>query len=102
MTSPRKAVFLLDVDNTMLDNDHVQDDLRNHLECEFGAETRDRYFAILEELYAELGYADYLGALQRYRPIAISSLDYHSLSNQVHHTLATIGWDRSPSEGHTP
>ena len=43
------------------------DDLRNHLEHEFGAETRDRYFAILEELYAELGYADYLGALQRYR-----------------------------------
>ena len=43
------------------------DDLRNHLEHEFGTESRDRYFAILEELYAELGYADYLGALQRYR-----------------------------------
>jgi FMN phosphatase YigB (HAD superfamily) len=67
VTSPQKVVFLFDVDNTMLDNDRVQDDLRNHLECEFGAETRDRYFAILEELYAELGYADYLGALQRYR-----------------------------------
>jgi len=60
-------VFLFDVDNTLLDNDRVLDDLRNHLEHEFGAETRDRYFAILEELYAELGYADYLGALQRYR-----------------------------------
>jgi len=45
----------------------VMDDLRNHLEHEFGTESRDRYFAILEELYAELGYADYLGALQRYR-----------------------------------
>jgi len=67
MTSSNKVVFLFDVDNTMLDNDRVQDDLRNHLEHEFGAETRDRYFAILEELYAELGYADYLGALQRYR-----------------------------------
>jgi FMN phosphatase YigB (HAD superfamily) len=67
MTSPQKVVFLFDVDNTMLDNDRVHEDLKNHLEREFGAETRDRYYAILEELYAELGYADYLGALQRYR-----------------------------------
>ena len=67
MTSPQKVVFLFDVDNTMIDNDRVHEDLRNHLEREFGAETRDRYYAILEELYAELGYADYLGALQRYR-----------------------------------
>ena len=67
MTSPQKVVFLFDVDNTMLDNDRVHEDVRNHLEREFGTETRDRYYAILEELYAELGYADYLGALQRYR-----------------------------------
>ena len=67
MTSPQKVVFLFDVDNTLLDNDRVQDDLRNHLEHEFGTETRDHYFSILEDLYAELGYADYLGALQRYR-----------------------------------
>ena len=67
MTSPQKVVFLFDVDNTMLDNDRVHEDLRAHLEREFGAETRDRYYAILEKLYAELGYADYLGALQRYR-----------------------------------
>jgi FMN phosphatase YigB (HAD superfamily) len=67
MTSPGKVVSLFDVDNTLLDNDRVMDDLGNHLEQEFGADTRDRYFAILEELYAELGYADYLGALQRYR-----------------------------------
>ncbi len=67
MTLPGKVVLLFDVDNTLLDNDRVMDDLRNHLEHEFGAESRDRYFAILEELYAELGYADYLGALQRYR-----------------------------------
>jgi FMN phosphatase YigB (HAD superfamily) len=67
MILPGKVVFLFDVDNTLLDNDRVLDDLRNHLEHEFGAETRDRYFAILDELYAELGYADYLGALQRYR-----------------------------------
>jgi FMN phosphatase YigB (HAD superfamily) len=67
MTLPGKVVFLFDVDNTLLNNDRILDDLRNHLEHELGAETRDRYFAILEELYAELGYADYLGALQRYR-----------------------------------
>jgi len=67
MTSPNKVVFLFDVDNTLLDNDRVQDDLRNHLEREFGAESRDRYWAIFEELRIELGYADYLGALQRYR-----------------------------------
>jgi FMN phosphatase YigB (HAD superfamily) len=67
MTSPNEVVFLFDVDNTLLDNDRVQDDLRNHLEREFGAESRDRYWAIFEELRAELGYTDYLGALQRYR-----------------------------------
>jgi FMN phosphatase YigB (HAD superfamily) len=67
MTSPPQIVFLFDVDNTMLDNDRVQDDLRNHLEREFGADTRDRYWAIFEEMRAEFGYTDYLGALQRYR-----------------------------------
>lgn len=60
-------VFLLDVDNTLLDNDRVQDDLSRHLASEFGAESRDRYWTIFEQLRAELGYADYLGALQRYR-----------------------------------
>lgn len=67
MTSSNKVVFLFDVDNTLLDNDRVQDDLRSHLEHEFGAETRDRYWAIFEEMRAEFGYSDYLGALQRYR-----------------------------------
>jgi FMN phosphatase YigB (HAD superfamily) len=67
MRSPEEVVFLFDVDNTLLDNDRVQDDLKNHLEHEFGVESRDRYWAIFEELRAELGYADYLGALQRYR-----------------------------------
>src|SRR5512135_1339711 len=67
MTSPDEVVFLFDVDNTLLDNDRVEKDLQRHIEREFGAESRDRYFAIFEELRAELGYADYLGALQRYR-----------------------------------
>jgi hypothetical protein len=61
------VVFLVDVDDTLLDNDRIQDDLRRHLEREFGAACRDRYWAILEALMAELGYRDYLGALQRYR-----------------------------------
>ena len=64
---PQNTVFLFDVDNTLLDNDRVQDDLKNHLEQEFGAQNRDRYWAIFEALQAELGYSDYLGALQRYR-----------------------------------
>src|SRR5450756_3232282 len=67
MTAADDVVFLLDVDNTLLDNDRVQEDLRNHLEREFGAASRDRYWAIFEALRTELGYADYLGALQRYR-----------------------------------
>jgi FMN phosphatase YigB (HAD superfamily) len=62
-----ETVFLFDVDNTLLDNDAVQSDLSAHLEREFGRASRDRYWAIFEELRAQLGYADYLGALQRYR-----------------------------------
>ena len=67
MIPPNEVVVLFDVDNTLLDNDRIIDDLKRHLEYEFGAETRDNYFAILEALHEELGYADYLGALQRYR-----------------------------------
>jgi FMN phosphatase YigB (HAD superfamily) len=62
-----RTVFLVDIDNTLLDNDRIQADLKRHLEREFGAACRDRYWAILEQLFDELGYRDYLGALQRYR-----------------------------------
>ena len=62
-----QTVFLFDVDNTLLDNDTLQSDLSSYLEREFGRESRDRYWAIFEDLRTELGYADYLGALQRYR-----------------------------------
>jgi hypothetical protein len=65
--TPAPIVFLVDVDNTLLDNDRIQHDLQRHLEREFGAASRDRYWAILEALFTELGYRDYLGALQRYR-----------------------------------
>jgi FMN phosphatase YigB (HAD superfamily) len=61
------TVFLLDVDNTLIDNDAVIADLRRHLVEAFGAECDRRYWEIFEQLRAELGYADYLGALQRYR-----------------------------------
>jgi FMN phosphatase YigB (HAD superfamily) len=64
---PNPIVFLIDVDNTLLDNDRIQADLKLHLERVFGAACRDRYWVILEQLFAELGYRDYLGALQRYR-----------------------------------
>jgi FMN phosphatase YigB (HAD superfamily) len=61
------VVFLLDVDNTLLDNDRFAADLTARLKKDFGAAARDRYWAIYAELSAELGYADYLGALQRCR-----------------------------------
>lgn len=66
-TVPADVVFLLDVDNTLLDNDRVERDLRQHLIQAFGQEAQKRYWEIFEELRGELGYADYLGALQRYR-----------------------------------
>jgi hypothetical protein len=62
-----ERIFLFDVDNTLLDNDRVQANLSEHLTQEHGAATRDRYWAIFETLRSELGYADYLGALERYR-----------------------------------
>jgi FMN phosphatase YigB (HAD superfamily) len=61
------VVFLVDVDNTLIDNDRIAADLKRHLEREIGHERQERYWAIFEELRSELGYADYLGALQRYR-----------------------------------
>ena len=65
--SRAKTVFLIDVDNTLLDNDHIAADLKRHLTREVGAERQERYWALFEQLRTELGYADYLGALQRYR-----------------------------------
>ncbi|MGN6378310.1 MAG: HAD family hydrolase [Gaiellales bacterium] len=61
------TVYLFDVDNTLLDNDAVTADLRGHLTEEFGDERQQRYWDEFERLRDELGYADYLGALQRFR-----------------------------------
>ena len=62
-----EAMFLFDVDNTLLDNDRVTADLKRYLEREVGHERQEHYWTILEQLRRELGYVDYLGALQRYR-----------------------------------
>jgi len=63
----RRIVFLFDVDNTLLDNDRVTLDMRRSLDREVGPERSKRYWEIFEDLRRELGYADYLGAIQRYR-----------------------------------
>lgn len=67
MKATDDVVILFDCDNTLLDNDHVLAELRAHMEREFGERNSARYWEIFEDLRAELGYADYLGALQRYR-----------------------------------
>jgi FMN phosphatase YigB (HAD superfamily) len=67
MTKTPNVVFLFDVDNTLIDNDRVQAHLSEHLEQTYGNAARDRYWELFEQLRSELGYADYLGALERYR-----------------------------------
>ena len=67
MTTAPQFVFFFDVDNALLDNDTMSRDLRAYLTEAFGEERQRRYWTIFEELRTELGYADYLGALQRYR-----------------------------------
>ena len=67
MKLPNSIVFLVDVDDTLLENDRIQNDLKRHIEREFGTECRDRFWTIQEKLFNELGYRDYLGALQRFR-----------------------------------
>jgi FMN phosphatase YigB (HAD superfamily) len=67
MTLPNSIVFLVDVDNTLLDNDRIQSDIKRHLDRDFGVACREPYWTILEQLFTDLGYRDYLGALQRYR-----------------------------------
>src|SRR5215470_3808210 len=67
MAEVHNIVFLFDVDNTLLDNDRIQFDLSEHLKTCYGASVRDRYWEIFEKLKSQLGYADYLGALELYR-----------------------------------
>ncbi len=67
MSTPDGVVFLVDCDNTLVDNDGVQNDFQERFTREFGAAGWDRYWTLFEQLRGEVGYADYLGALQRYR-----------------------------------
>jgi FMN phosphatase YigB (HAD superfamily) len=67
MNKPFPVVFLVDVDNTLLSNDRIQSDFRHHIEREFGVQYGVRYWKIQEEIFRELGYRDYLEALQRFR-----------------------------------
>jgi hypothetical protein len=64
---PNDVVFLIDVDNTLLDNDRVTADLRAFLTKAFGVDRQRHYWSLFEDLRRSLGYADYLGTLQRYR-----------------------------------
>jgi len=83
MTGTPNIVFLFDVDNTLIDNDRVQAHLKEHLAQTYGAATRDRYWEILEELRNELGYVDYLGALERYRIEAMHRPEVLRMSSGV-------------------
>ena len=76
-------VFLVDVDNTLLDNDGIQRDLKDHLERAYGRDARDRYWRILEDLFSELGYRDYLGALQRFRVEHPREIELLSMSSYL-------------------
>jgi hypothetical protein len=75
MIARHDLVFPFDVDNTLLDNDRLQNDLFRQLAREFGPRARNRYVAILEDLRSELGYADYLGALEHYRLEKLHDMD---------------------------
>jgi len=81
MSKPLDIVFLFDVDNTLIDNDRVQADLKEHLEQSYGVAARDRYWEILEQLRNELGYVDYLGALERFRIETIHRPDVLRMSS---------------------
>ena len=81
MTRPHPIVFLVDVDNTLVDNDGIQQDLKYHLEQTYGVAARDRYWRILEDLMVELGYRDYIGALQNFRVEHPQEIELLSMSS---------------------
>jgi len=95
-------VILFDVDNTLIDNDQVQADLREHLDGTVGHEASLAYFEILEQLRSELGYVDYLGALQRYRvthphnprllEVSHFLIDYPFVDRLYPEALAAVRW----------
>ena len=80
--SVHAATFLVDVDDTLLDNDRIRDDIEHHLDVEYGAEARSGYWTIQERRFVELGYRDYLGAVQewwestRWNPRFLAAAEY--------------------------
>lgn len=100
MTLLHPIVFLIDVDNTLVDNDGIQQDLKDHLERTYGLAARERYWRILEDLMMELGYRDYIGALQKFRVehpreielLSMSSylMDYPFADRLYPHALAVL------------
>ena len=83
MTQRHPLVFLVDVDNTLVDNDGIQQDLKDHLERTYGVAARDRYWRILEDLMVELGYRDYIGALQKFRVEHPSEMELLAMSSYL-------------------
>jgi haloacid dehalogenase-like hydrolase len=81
MSTRFDIVFLFDVDNTLIDNDRVQADLKEHFEQAYGIAARDRYWEILERLRNEVGYVGYLGALERFRIETIHRPDVLRMSS---------------------
>lgn len=98
------TVFLFDVDNTLLDNDQVTADLRRHLDLNVGPEKARRYWELFETMRSEIGYADYLGALQRYRmehphepqllPVSYFLLSYPFANRLFPGSLDAVEWVR--------
>ena len=109
MTARHQVVFLVDVDNTLIDNDHITADLKRHLERAIGRERQERYWAMFEALRGELGYADYLGALQRYRvahprdPHVLTASLFARFRSRQEHTFAEkmLSAMRAGFGGHT-
>ena len=100
VAKPAPVVFLVDVDNTLFDNDHFSADLTAQLDQCFGETERQRYWALYEALRNETGYADYLGTLQQFRhgleahPALLSMsaylLDYPFAERLYPHALAAV------------
>jgi hypothetical protein len=96
VSSHYPIIFLVDVDNTLIDNDRIQRDLKEHLERAFGAAACRRYWKILENLFAELGYRDCIGALQRYCAEHPRDVELLSLSSTSWTILFVTGCSRMP------
>lgn len=60
------VTFLVDVDNTLLDNDRFRTDVQTHFAAVFGVDVAAHYWAIQERRFVDLGYRDYLGAVQEW------------------------------------